>query len=305
MWAVVTTPFERWFAAALIVGALGCRDAQSVRSMATPPPAASSGGGSNSLDAEEGSEGGAVSEAPGTPLDGIAEGASPGATEPPRSVGPLQVPFLGARRAFVVPAAAGRAPHRLIAMLHGVCNPPSYACGQWSHAASLHGVLVCPTGNAICTTESPGAPTWDESFAKIDEDLERAIAKVSDRFPGETTREGAILVGFSRGAYAAAIIAARHAGRWPFLILNEADTELSLPMLRQGKVRAVALIAGEWGSQVKGERKNADDLTKKGYPIRLWVMPKAGHHYSANIDDIMSEAIEFLVSHEKDGRQQP
>ena len=83
--------------------------------------------------------------------------------------------------------------------------------------------------------------------------------------------------------------------------LLEADVELSLRMLQWSKVRAVALIAGEWGNQIAGERKNVDELAAQGFPIRLWVMPRAGHAYSANIEDIMREAIAFVLSHEHDG----
>jgi hypothetical protein len=215
-------------------------------------------------------------------------------------LGPFLIPFLPSRAAYVVLPSSGPRPHRLVAGLHGVCTPPSYSCGTWLHAAAEAGILVCPTGNAPCA-EVPGAPTWDEPFAKIDEDLERSIAKVSARYPGELTREGAILTGYSRGAYAAAIIATRHPGRWPLLVLNEADVELSLTSLRAARVRAVALIAGEWGTQIAGERKNADDLAAQGYPIRLWVMPRAGHPYSANIEDIMREALTFVLSHAQDG----
>jgi pimeloyl-ACP methyl ester carboxylesterase len=270
--------------ALLIVGAgrlLGCRDPHRVLAAAPPPPVPSD----------------VVDSQPASPAFLDASQPSP---EPPRDIGPFHVPFLNGRTALVVLPAARSKPHRLIATLHGVCNPPSYACGSWKEAASTFGLLVCPTGNTTCTTEAPGAPTWEEPFAQIDADLEQAIAKVAARYPGEIAREGAILTGFSRGAYAAAIIAARHPGRWPMLVLNEADTELSLTMLRSAKVRAVALIAGEWGSQIAGERKNADDLAAQGFPIRLWVMPKAGHFYSANIDDIMRQAIEFVLAHEHD-----
>jgi hypothetical protein len=82
--------------------------------------------------------------------------------------------------------------------------------------------------------------------------------------------------------------------------LNEANVDLSVPKLRQAGVRAVALIAGEWGSQLAGERRTCDALSKQGYPARLWVMPKAGHYYSANIDSIMSEALAFVLSHGAD-----
>ena len=97
----------------------------------------------------------------------------------------------------------------------------------------------------------------------------------------------------------------RHPGRWPFLILNEADVDLTLPMVRDAKLRAVALIAGEWGSQLAGERKTVATLAEAGFPVRLWVMPKVGHAYSTNIDGIMREALEFVLRPEAQPTEAP
>ena len=140
------------------------------------------------------------------------------------------------------------------------------------------------------------APTWTESFAKMDEDLEKAIATVMDAYPGEITRDGAVLTGFSRGGFAAPEIAKLHPGRWPYLLLNEANAGLTATSLRKAGVRAVAMIAGEKGGEVHGERATVAALTAQKFPAKLWVMPGAGHYYSANIDDIMREAIEWLVA---------
>ena len=140
------------------------------------------------------------------------------------------------------------------------------------------------------------APTWTESFAKMDEDLEKAIATVMDAYPGAITRDGAVLTGFSRGGFAAPEIAKLHPGRWPYLLLNEANAGLTAVSLRKAGVRAVAMIAGEKGGEVHGERATVSALTAQKFPAKLWVMPGAGHYYSANIDDIMREAIEWLVA---------
>ena len=183
-------------------------------------------------------------------------------------------------------------------MLHGVCTPPSYVCGEWRSAASSAGVLVCPTGNQSCGPEGTGGPTWEEPFSAIDADLEAAIAAAGKHIAPPLTRDGAVLAGFSRGAYVAVFLAVRHPGRWPFLVLNEADVELTIPMVHNAGVRAVALIAGEWGTQLAGERKTVEALAAEGFPARLWVMPKVGHAYSANIDAIMGEALDFVLSHD-------
>jgi hypothetical protein len=210
-----------------------------------------------------------------------------------RAHGPFEAVMAGTRKVYyVIPNQRGK--WRLIANLHGVCNPPGYACGYWVNAASKAGFLVCPEGNSRCGANGP--PTWTEPAAAMDADLERAIAVVDAEYPGEVVREGAVLTGFSLGAYAAVQIARNHPGRWPYLVLNEADVALDAAKLRAAGVKAVALLAGENGSQVAGERRTAERLVKQGFPARLWVMKGAGHYYSADIDTLMAEAIAFVLA---------
>jgi pimeloyl-ACP methyl ester carboxylesterase len=234
------------------------------------------------------------------PDSGESTEAAPDAGGPPpaaREIGPYELPFLPHRSVYlVVPPRAGR-PERLVANLHGLCNPPGYACGYWTHAASEVGFLVCPEGNARCGPGAYEAPTWTESFEAMSQDLEQAIKTTSETYPGEITRQGAVLTGFSRGAYAAVAIAAAHPGRWPHLVLVEGDVTLSLSMLQKAGIRSVALLAGEWGSQLAGEKATCDRLAKLGFPIRLFVMPKVGHAYSADIDERMRQALAFVLAH--------
>src|SRR5690242_6319663 len=97
-----------------------------------------------------------------TPVDASAPGAQKfegdasidasaieaGPTE--REIGPYQLPFLPKRNVYFVVSKSTKTPARLIANLHGVCNPPGYACGYWTASASNVGFLVCPEGNATC-----------------------------------------------------------------------------------------------------------------------------------------------------------
>jgi hypothetical protein len=209
-----------------------------------------------------------------------------------RAIGPFELEFAKKRNVyFAIPEQSGT--HRLIANLHGICNPPGYACGYWTHAGSEEGFLVCPEGNSTCGAGGP--PSWDESFVDMDKDLEKAIDVVSARYDGEVSREGAILTGFSRGAWAAPTIAAMHPGRWRYLILNEADVTLTKVGLQKAGVRAVVMMAGEWGTQRAGERATVERLKREGFPIELIVMPKAAHYYSANIDELMAQAMRFCI----------
>jgi len=215
-----------------------------------------------------------------------------------REIGPWSTPLAsGSKRNvfFVAPreSTCEAKPHRLIANLHGLCNPPGYACGYWTGAASDRGFLVCPEGNSTCGAGGP--PTWDESFDAMDADLERAIGDVSAMYPDEVDRRGAVLTGFSRGAYVAPFVAQRHPNRWSYLVLVEADVSLDAWWLRKAGVKAVALLAGEYGTQIGGERATVEKLRKQGFPARFWMMKRAGHHYSADIDALMGEAIDWVV----------
>jgi hypothetical protein len=275
------TPRSPCIALVVLLALLGCKTTASA-----PAPAAPASSSAAHVEAPS-----AVAAA--APVDAAPPPPPP---EPPRAVGPYQLPFGdGDKRSvyFAVPPrhASGQ---RLIANLHGMCNPPGYACGYWVHAGSEHGFLVCPAGNSEC---APGVSTWTESWDKIDEDLEASVGVVDAHYPGEIDRDqGGILTGFSLGASVAPLIAEKHPGRWPYLILVEATVALDPAKLGAAGVRAVALVAGEIGANVYGDKAICDSLNKQGFPARCWVMPKAGHWYSANIDEIMGDAIDWLLT---------
>lgn len=131
----------------------------------------------------------------------------------------------------------------------------------------------------------------------MDGDLEASIAKVAARHEGSIRREGAVLTGYSRGAYAAPVVARRHPGRWPYLVLIEANVSLTAEALRRSGVRAVALVAGEQGAELAGERRTASELAERGFPAKLVVMPKTGHLYSDDMERVMAEALSFVLSY--------
>lgn len=217
--------------------------------------------------------------------------------------GPHELLLEPGRPIFYALPRTTRGPARLVAHLHGMCGPPSYACGKWLGAGTATGVVVCPTGNARCGDSPVGPPSWDagtwpDLVALMDGDLEASIQKVDAKRPRAFTREGAVLTGYSRGAYAAVPIARRHPGRWPFLVLIEADVAVSAQALRAAGVRAVAFVGGEQGDQIAGMRRSIEALEKDGFPARLFVMKKTGHLYSEDMELVMRDALAFVLSHE-------
>jgi len=107
-------------------------------------------------------------------------------------------------------------------------------------------------------------------------------------------RDDAILTGYSRGAYAAAVLATSHPGRWPHLLLVEANAPLRADALRAARVRDVALVAGEQGNELAGMRRTAAALEAAGFPVKLFVMQRTGHLYSEDMEQVMHEALTFL-----------
>ena len=89
-----------------------------------------------------------------------------------------------------------------------------------------------------------------------------------------------VVVGLSQtvGAFVAGLVARAFGVRWAIAI------------------GAVAMLAGENGSQIAGQKRTIDRLKKAGYPAQFWVMKGAGHHYSADIDTLMAEAMTFVLS---------
>jgi hypothetical protein len=184
-----------------------------------------------------------------------------------------------------------------------MCGPPAYACGKWIGAGTEVGAMICPTGNARCGDSGVGpasweAPSWMELVSIMSRDLETSIAKVEAKRPGSLTKDGAILTGYSRGAYAAPVIARTHPGRWRYLVLIEANVSLSVASLRGAGIRSVALVAGEQGAEIAGMQKTQGELDRAGFPAKLFVMRKTGHLYSEDMEDVMHDALTYVLGHE-------
>jgi hypothetical protein len=170
-------------------------------------------------------------------------------------------------------------------------------------AAAEFGALVCPAGNRRCGDPKTGPETWDgpnwgDLVKMMDRDLEASVGRISDAYPDAIGREGAILTGYSRGGYAAPIVASMHPARWPYLVIIEASAPLSATTLRAAKVRAVALVAGELGTEIASMRKIEGALKRERFPAKLFVMEKTGHLYSADMDDVMRRALAFVLAAE-------
>ena len=67
--------------------------------------------------------------------------------------------------------------------------------------------------------------------------------------------------------------------------------------LRKAGVKAVALVAGEVGTEIASETKTQEELERAGFPAKLFVMSKAGHLYGDDMERIMADALAFVLAH--------
>lgn len=280
------------FACLLIALAIGC--ARSKRVDPSPSPSSPATGALALADAPALADA-AVEAAPAD------SGLVDAAPAPVEVDGPHELALEPGRPIYYASPRGGARPLRLVAHLHGVCGGPPYACGKWLSAGVEVGAVVCPTGNAKCP-DSPAsvlpsweAPSWSELVAIMNEDLEASVAKVEAKHRGSIRRDGAVLTGYSRGAYAAAVIARQHKDLWPYLVLIEANVSLTAASLRAAGIHAVALVAGEQGDQIGGMRATVEALDKDGFPARLFVMKKTGHLYSEDVEVVMRDALAYVL----------
>ena len=235
--------------------------------------------------------------APDASVPDASDAASPVTRD---AIGPYELPLLPPDRTVWYALPWSPDEHRLIGHLHGQCAPPVYSCGQWIDAGAERGLLVCPTGNERCGSAT-GPAMWDESFTLMDQDLERGVQIVDKRLgDGGIDRRGAILTGFSRGGWAAIELVGMHPGRWPLLILIEADVTIRAEYLRRSKVRAVVMVAASQGTELPGMKKSVEALVAEGFPAELLFMPKTGHMYSTDIEEVMRQAFAFVIDNGRD-----
>ncbi|MBL8608449.1 MAG: hypothetical protein JNL38_14080 [Myxococcales bacterium] len=196
---------------------------------------------------------------------------------------------------------------RLIGHIHGVCGGPEYACARWLGAATATGSLVCPTGNVRCGDPKTGpasweAASWGELVAIMDHDLEASVARAERERPGAIDRTGAVLTGYSRGGYAVPVLATAHPGRWPLLVIIEADAPLSAAALARAGVRKIALVAGEHSAERAGMKKSEAALSASRLPARLFVMKGSSHLYPDDMDALMRDVLAYVTDEADGGR---
>jgi predicted esterase len=186
-------------------------------------------------------------------------------------------------------SAEPRAP--LVVFLHATCMQPASVCDAFGTAARDPGWLVCPSGNSTCY----GEPDWHGPGPEKAAFLASALAKVDERIATFVDARPGVLIGWSRGAFAARdILDASHeplAGRFRGLVLIAAHVMPPAAKLKKAGIERVVMAAGDYDGARPTMTKAIETLRASGLEARYVSLGKIGHAWPSDFDARMREPI--------------
>jgi predicted esterase len=181
----------------------------------------------------------------------------------------------------------------LVVFLHATCMQPADICDYFSEGARARSWLVCPAGPSTCD----GAPDWSGTAQLKADTLAEALAAV-ERAEGAFVDHdrGDILIGYSRGAFAARDILYRkdRVGRFHGLILLSAAVSPEPALLKAAGIRRAVLATGDLDGSRPTMRRAAERLDAAGIPTRFVSLGRIGHWLPPDIARILREAIAWV-----------
>jgi predicted esterase len=180
-------------------------------------------------------------------------------------------------------------------MLHATCMQPSSVCNWFGDAGRDTGWLVCPSGNGTCA----GEPDWEGSGRAKAAFLERAITRVEERVGPFVGDEPGVLIGWSRGAFAARdmVIARRDlvSRRFTGLVLIAAQVAPDAATLRAAGIRRIVMAAGDYDLSRPMMSGAVDALRREGMEARYVSLGRIGHVWPADFEKTMREPIAWAA----------
>ncbi|HZU85783.1 MAG TPA: hypothetical protein VE987_22815 [Polyangiaceae bacterium] len=187
--------------------------------------------------------------------------------------------------------ADAAAPRPAIVFLHGMWASPEDSCAYFARASAPFGFLVCPRGNAPLGD----GRMWAGSYASVAPSVHAAMRAAELLAPGMLDRAGAgTLVGYSNGAYFAALIARSEPGKWDGLVLLSMRLDLDAASLRAAGVQRVVLAAGDHDGARASMQELAARVDGAGLPTRFMSLGPVGHEFPPDMAARMCVAIAWV-----------
>jgi predicted esterase len=214
---------------------------------------------------------------------------------PARPIDPFTIPDEQGRPIEVYPPLGDASRSPLVVMLHATCMKPASVCDWFGEAGRDTGWLVCPSGNGTCA----GEPDWEGSGRAKAAFLERAIARVEERVGPFVDEQPGVLIGWSRGAFAARdmLVARRDLVSRHFtgLVLIAAQVAPEAATLRAAGVKRIVMAAGDYDLSRPMMTGAIDALHRAGMEARYVSLGKIGHVWPTNFEQTMREPIAWAA----------
>lgn len=189
---------------------------------------------------------------------------------------------------------APRAP--FVVLLHATCMQPAWVCDWFGSAGRDTGWLVCPSGNSTCY----GEPDWHGPGPQKAAFLEQALRKVEASVSTFVNDEPGVLIGWSRGAFAARDIlyasledeqSFPHAKRFRGLVLMAAAVKPDVTKLQQVGIKRVVMAAGDYDGSKSVMLSAVAALRAGGIEARYVSFGKIAHVWPNDFEARMREPI--------------
>jgi hypothetical protein len=187
-----------------------------------------------------------------------------------------------------------RAP--FVVLLHATCMQPAWVCDWFGNAGRDAGWLVCPSGNSTCA----GEPDWHGPGPEKAAFLENALRKVESSLPNFVDEQPGVLIGWSRGAFAARDIL--YAGiddvqsfplakRFRGLVLMAAAMTPEPSKLQRAGITRVVMAAGDYDGAKSVMVSAVAALRAGGIEVRYVSLGKIAHVWPNDFEARMREPI--------------
>jgi acetyl esterase/lipase len=189
----------------------------------------------------------------------------------------------------------------LLLALHGGADFPGEHDGYWAAATRL-GVLVAVAQSSQRRSTDTfwwGAPPEPFDNERSVRDVKAAYDEVSATFSFDATR--VVLGGFSQGAVLAVTLALQNR---PFPVRGLAcvgpgveDLEPLLPLMEPAAARGLRawILAGEKERGLDSVTRLAQELTLRGIPCELDIVPGLGHEFPEDFGTRIQSGLSFLL----------
>lgn len=202
----------------------------------------------------------------------------------------LDVPgFLPAR--LVVPSGTDARP--LVVAAHGAGGAPEWDCEYWARLTERAFVL-CPRGTAM----GAGSYYFKHHHALAAE-VEAAVAAARQGFPRILPTAG-VYAGFSQGASMGALMIARYAEQFPYVVLVEGFTQWNIALGRrfagQGG-QGVLFVCGTRDCATKAEASTLA-LQRANVRSKSAYAEGSGHTASGRVMEHVAQQLPWLLSND-------